>query len=289
MNKQIKFYGFVIIFLILISSCGPYQGVSYYSTDGIYNNDFQVNKNLEESKLLKKNTDTYYQNYFENLSDEYEVISESNQIDSDNDESNSNIYIINNTPNWGFRFGYNPFFYSYRNFWGYNDMFYPWYDNFYSPFWSPFWNYGVQGLYYNPWGFGYANWNYFNNPYNSFFNFNNRRFARKTPYNRGQMNNGRIASLRQGSSKFNYSNLQSSKGTRFNNGRKTIINTDNKRSIIKRILGNNSSNRNSSGKLNYNRRSSNYNQSGSRSSIRSGASRSSNNSGRSSGGRKNNY
>ena len=192
----------IIIFSLslIITSCGSFEGVSYYATDGIYNDDNSISyqKNNLDSEKSNDQSAAYYENYFKNFSN-----NSSNQVDdgsSTND--NNNVYIIDNSPNLRFGFGgFNNF--NYWNNWAFNDFWYPYNTlsfNRFGLFFNPFWDWGYQGMYFNnAWGYGYSlyGWNNYN-PYNYIVS-NRGRNGRKIAYNRGSSIRNSTNSINRGS------------------------------------------------------------------------------------------
>ena len=191
MNKntlnQNLFSIIIFYFLLTFTSCGSFEGVSYYSTDGIYNNERSIKKKTEFNNSNNQSSN-YYENYFKNFSNNSQ--DQVNEVPNSLNE-NSDVYIIDNSPNIRMRFGYNNF--DYWNSWGFNGFGFP-YNNFsnnsfFSPYYNPFWNFGYQGMYFNNgWGNGYSlyGWNNYN-PYNYVVS-NRNQYGRKVAYNRGSVN-----------------------------------------------------------------------------------------------------
>ncbi len=155
-----------ISFFLAILSCGGYQGVSYYGSDGIYG-DINTLK-TEQISSSKITENLYYKDYFGNLADNYSSLEDpqgetftdienygrnqnngnvsiNSQAPWGDNTSKTEIYYINNNP-WGF----------FNNGWAYNRGFF---NSFYYPFWAGFYGGGFYGggfgNFYNPWGFNY--------------------------------------------------------------------------------------------------------------------------------------
>ena len=293
MNKnklnQNLFSIIIFSFLLTLSNCGSFEGVSYYDTDGIYNNDNSIKnqQNRTESNNSDDQSTNYYENYFKNFSSDPQI--QSDQTPNSVNENN-NIYIIDNSPNIRMRYGFNSF--DYWNNWAFNSFGFP-YNNFsnnglFWPYYSPYLNYGYQGMYFNNgWRNGYSlnGWNNYS-PYNYVVS-NRNQYGRKIPYNRGAVNQRSYNRL---STNLNSNNrINSSRITRTNIGRK-----------IRRVLGdfssqNQSYSKTNRGNSNYNRSSFSQNNSrstnssrGSQNTVRSSSrSRSSTSSARSRSGRNN--
>tara|TARA_A100001011_G_scaffold400396_1_gene514638 strand:- start:4707 stop:6071 length:1365 start_codon:yes stop_codon:yes gene_type:complete len=228
-----KFYILLLNFVIanLLLSCGSFKGSSYFDSDGIYVSQFEANK--DDSKV--ETNDNYYEQYFKDAADNgYVDVTEEDIYFTDSDSYNSTdqyqnntgfendnlqipwggdtsqteINIINNSPNFrwglmGFGLGYSPFWNNY-----YADRFQFGFGGFYSPFmdyhyWNPYRGYagmwggfnsfyspfGFYGGFYNPYGFGFRNgfrnqwanrWNRFDDYYGNNLNQRNRRDYRST-------------------------------------------------------------------------------------------------------------
>ena len=293
MNKnklnQNLFSIIIFSFLLTLSNCGSFEGVSYYDTDGIYNNDNSIKnqQNRTESNNSDDQSTNYYENYFKNFSSDPQIQSDQTP-NSVND--NNNIYIIDNSPNIRMRYEFNSF--DYWNNWAFNSFGFP-YNNFsnnglFWPYYSPYLNYGYQGMYFNNgWRNGYSlnGWNNYS-PYNYVVS-NRNQYGRKIPYNRGAVNQrsyNRLSTNLNSNSRINSSRI-----TRTNIGRK-----------IRRVLGdfssqNQSYSKTNRGNSNYNRSSFSQNNSrstnssrGSQNTVRSSSrNRSSTSSARSRSGRNN--
>jgi len=233
MNKnnlnQNLFSIIILSFLFVFIGCGSFEGVSYYATDGIYNNDDSIktqSENTESNNSINQST-TYYENYFRNFSNDSS--NQTEDISNSSNEENNKIYIIDNSPSIAFRYGFNSF--DYWNNWAFNDFWSP-YNRFYSPYYNPYWNFGYQGLYFNnAWGYGYSlyGWNNYN-PYNYIVS-NQNSYGRKVPYNRGAVNqrsfnNNRLRGL-SSNRIISPLNGKTTKNSRTNIGRK-----------IRKVLGN---------------------------------------------------
>jgi hypothetical protein len=226
----------VLSSLFLIStllSCGSYQAVSYYASDGIYGGDKITRVKPEQTKTENNTKGVYYKDYFSNVADDYSSIdnpqnytftetdSYSSNLGNSNDQVNSQapwgdrtnkteIYYINNNP-WGY-FNYNWGFYNsfYDPFWNYSPFFY---RGFYRPYWGlsfydPFYRLGY-GLYGNPYyasRYGYRN--YYNNGYD-------RNYARSS-YSRGSASYSNINTFRGGRSTQGNYRSSSSRSDSFN-------------------------------------------------------------------------
>ena len=155
-----------ISLFLTILSCGSYQGVSYYRSDGIYGDP--NTPETEQIPSSKSRENLYYKDYFGNLADGYSSLEDpqgetftdvenySNNQNYGNKSINSQapwgdntskteIYYINNNP-WGY----------FNNVWAFNRGFF---NSFYDPFWAGFYGGGLFGSgfrnFYNPWGFNF--------------------------------------------------------------------------------------------------------------------------------------
>lgn len=234
-NLKINIFSLVISSIFLVfNGCGSFEGVSYYSTDGIYNseNKLNLNANKLESNNSMDQSASYYENYFKNFSNDT-----SNQMDNDSNSLNEDktVYVIDNSPNIRFGFGYGGFnSFNYWNNWAFNDFWSPYNsfsnNRFFWPYFNPYWDYGYQGMYFNnAWGYGYSlyGWNAYD-PYN-YINSNRGRYGRKVAYNRGSVGRNSNNSIR-GISTTNFNTRGagrvSGENTMRSNGRRNIkINT----------------------------------------------------------------
>jgi len=272
----------ILSFLFVFIGCGSFEGVSYYATDGIYNNDDSIktqSKNTESNNLINQSA-TYYENYFRNFSNDSS--NQTEDISNSSNEENNKIYIIDNTPSIDFRYGFNGF--DYWNNWAFNGFWSP-YNRFYSPYYNPYWDFGHQGLYFNnAWGYGYSlyGWNNYN-PYNYIVS-NRNSYGRKVPYNRGSVNQksfNRVSRRLSSNRIISPLNGKSTKNSRTNIGRK-----------IRKVLGDFSPQNQSYSQINRGNNKSNLTRNNSRGSQSvnksSSRSRSSVSSTRSKGGGRNN-
>ena len=209
--------------------CGSFQGVSYYQNDGIYNNTPVVQQasqahNNTPSQRINTTTspqngqagqNSYYQNYFQNLSDEYASTPATNDVFVDVDGYSSatpnnqpwgaqpnktEIYVIQNRPfnpffmnrGWGWNrfdfwqfnqpwFGFNNWGWGLQPYWGWAGF-----NSFYNPFWGNF--FGPQ-LFYNP----YRWYRPYHFRSRHFRNYNNRPFDH---WNAQSQRYARVASRR---------------------------------------------------------------------------------------------
>ena len=163
--------------VLTLLSCGTYQGASYYDSDGIYGGSARVK--AENNGVAPSASAGRYQEYFDNMADDYTVLdnTEGNTFtDTENYSSGrsvdsnpttqaynqapwgaqttrSEVYYINNNPwgyfnfNWGF---YNAF---YDSYWGYNPF-------FFRGFYRPYWGLSFYDPYYR-FGYGYYGYPYY--------------------------------------------------------------------------------------------------------------------------------
>ncbi len=204
-------------FILILFSCGSFQGASYFESDGIYVSKAQTQQERpQEAAGLNKNN--YYSQYFKDVADgnmplvsddtyftdsetytstdQYQQTAVDNnisQIPWGGETTQTEIIVVNNTPNylWGlsgfafnnspfwnnyygnqFRFGYGNFYNPYFDFYGGYAGYWGGFNSFYRPFayYGGFYNpYGFR----NPWNrFGYTN--IFGNRYNNFGNARQR-------------------------------------------------------------------------------------------------------------------
>ena len=152
-----KFLIISSILFFLINGCGPFQGVSYYDSDGIYNNSKDLENKVSEIKSGK-----YYQKYFKNFgysTPQYNLRDNSpnlqmgfnNDIDFFNFDYWNNLY-----PFWS---PYNRFYYN--RLYSFNRFSWPRYSRFMSfGFQSLFFrhplDYGFNFYAFNPLGINYG-------------------------------------------------------------------------------------------------------------------------------------
>ena len=290
MNKNKLFQNlFSIIIpslLFLSTSCGSFEGVSYYSTDGIYNNEKSFSSKQEKNNRVNDQSSSYYENYFKNFSNETQ---NENEIVSKSENENNNIYVIDNSPRFSLRYGFNSF--DYWNSWGSAGFGFP-YNNFsnngmFWPYYNPYWSFGYQGMYFNNgWGNGYSLYGWNNYSPSNYVVSNRNQYGRKIPYNRGAVSSNSYNRLsRNVNNRFNTSADQTRNGSRSNFGRKIrgIISdySPQIQSYSRTNRGNSSLSRPSFSRNNYSRGSQNNRSSS------SNRSRSSGSSGRSRGSRNN--
>lgn len=168
---------------LLLTSCGSFQGASYYDNDGIYSSSTLSDNSYE--RPVKDDNRSIYRDYFNYKAQEYEAIANENDslyftdIDNysgtgdydPNYESDYNSYagwgdnttdfsinIYNN--NWGWNRWYRGYNYWNSGWWGWND---PWYWNsgfawngYYNPYWGGY--YGIGWSHYYPSYYGMVWW-----------------------------------------------------------------------------------------------------------------------------------
>ena len=149
-----------ISFFLAILSCGSYQGVSYYGSDGIYG-DPNTPK-TEQLPSSKSGENLYFKDYFGNLADNYSSLENPEGetfTDTDNytsNQNNGNISIDSQAP-WGDKTSRTEIYYInnpwgyFNNGWAFNRGFF---NSFLDPFWGGFYGGGFRNFY-NPWGFNY--------------------------------------------------------------------------------------------------------------------------------------
>ncbi len=191
-----------------LTSCGSYQYVGQDS-DGIYGTSKNTVEQEEQIVEVKPETsNSYYQNYFKEKSNEMELASEEGEIFTDIDsyegtyeEDADDVNIQSGYAGWGQEsdnvtvnvyssgFGFNNFWnrpYYGWNRWGWNRPYSGWNVGFgYGGFgwggfgWGdPFW----CAPYYGGFGFGYA----YGNPYNNYYYGRNSYGRRGVAYNSGR-------------------------------------------------------------------------------------------------------
>ena len=63
----------LILLLVIVYSCGSYQGSSYYTSDGIYGEISGSENQTNQSS----NSSEYYKDVFSNIADDYTSVSDS--------------------------------------------------------------------------------------------------------------------------------------------------------------------------------------------------------------------
>ena len=199
-----------ILFSVVMMGCGSFQGVSYYQADGIYNrtlpkpqsatvreNNTTLPSEATSPAIQPPSSGIYYQNYFQNLSDEYTSTPASNDVFVDVDGYSSatphpqpwgsqpnktEIYILQNRPlspsfNFAWGWGWNRFdMWRFRQPWmGFNQW------GFGA---DPYWGWAGMSSFYNPyWGGFYSPYPFYN-PYRPF-----SRYRYGNPYYRNNYRN----------------------------------------------------------------------------------------------------
>lgn len=224
-KKRIRGHVFNGLALAVLNwQCGSFQGVSYYQSDGIYNDAPLVQQSTPPTNnttnpqsnatarpaSVQPGQSSYYQNYFQNLSDEYTSTPDTNAVFLDVDgyasatpnnqpwgsqPNKTEIYLIQNRPfnpfflnrDWGWNrfdfwqfnqpwFGFNNWGWGMQPYWGWAGM-----QSFYSPFWGGF--YGPQPFYnpyrwYRPYRFRSRQFRNFNNGQRGRWNLQPQRYSR---------------------------------------------------------------------------------------------------------------
>lgn len=219
MNELTIFPKFTSLFLVLVASlnllsCGSFQGVSYFSSDGIYNSKVQIRN--ERPVPITKNNSNYYLNYFkdaaqgtiseneiyftdtDNYTSEENYLDDSNYVESSQipwgeKSTQTEIIIIDRSPN--FMWGLSNFAFRTSPFW----------NNYYS---APFrFGYGLNGTslmdpFINTYYGGYSgNWGYdtFFSPFSYYsgyrfgYGFGWNRWSRWNHYGIGNNNYNHIS------------------------------------------------------------------------------------------------
>ena len=133
----------LIFLLIIVYSCGSYQGSSYYTSDGIYGKISGSENQTNQSS----NSSEYYKDVFSNIADDYTSVSDSeNYLFTDienyhSPDQNTDPSISSQAP-WGDRVDNTQIYFTNNHL----PMHY-YYDNYY-----PYYNYGYYGSIsgYNP-------------------------------------------------------------------------------------------------------------------------------------------
>ena len=202
---------FFLIFTLY--SCGSYQGVSYYASDGIYSGEVAVRTTPAQAKTNPKGV--YYKDYFNNIADDYTSLDNPQDYvytDTENYSSkngNGNVRVNSQAP-WGDQSSRTEVYYINNNPWGYfnfNRGFYGgFYGGFYNPFYDPFWGYSPfynGGFMYPNWGLGFYDpffyrgginfgYRFYRNNFlmrhrlfNRFYGYGNNRGYARSGYSRG--------------------------------------------------------------------------------------------------------
>jgi hypothetical protein len=230
-KNKILFIGFVAFNLVL--SCGSFQSASYFESDGIY-----VSKSTQVEQIPQEENN-YYSQYFKEVADGNLAISSNNtfftdtesysstdqyqtntiensynQIPWGGEKTQTEIIIVNNSPNYlwglsGFGFNYSPIwnnFYGNRFRFGYGDF----YDPFFTPFGGGFAGYwGGFNSFYSPFNYigGFYNPYSFRNPWNrnNLFNRNGYVNGFGNRYNNNNKDyNSTIARIKSGRGEKSY-------------------------------------------------------------------------------------
>ena len=218
---------FAIIFLIgaLSIQCGSFQGVSYYDSDGIYNSRVSdtrtapnrparqpISQQEEKTAPQVQGKGSYYENYFQNLSDEYASTPPSNDVFVDVDGYSSpqtssqpwgaqpnktEVYLINTRPLNPYFYGggwawnrFDPWRFNYPwggfNSWGFGaNPYWGWagFNSFYSPFWGGFYDPFMPNRFYSPYAYRSRYFRNYNNRFGGGFTYGNRqRYSRVSSY-----------------------------------------------------------------------------------------------------------
>ena len=282
------------LFLIsTVLSCGSYQTLSYYASDGIYGDEGRDRKAVEPKT---NDNSVYYKNYFSNVADDYSSFYNPQKYaftDTDNyssNNSNGSVQINSQAP-WGDRTGKTEIYFINNNPWGYINFNWGLYNSFYDPFWgySPFFYSGFYRPYwglsfYNPFirfGYGFGNpfftsrngyIGFYGNQYNmnyaySHFSRGSGRYANSNLLKGRHYNQGYYSSNNSRNNKYNTTtgNSNSSNTKRYNLGRKTSETSNRSNSNVTRNTNPRSNqnyryNKRSQSNSNYSSRSSsNYN------------------------------
>ena len=90
-NKMYRFMPFVLLSMVLLTSCSSYQPSSYYDNDGIYGTRNQnTTPRYSQNNTQTQPSQNKYQNYFKEKSDQIEYMqNETDQIFTDIDSYSS--------------------------------------------------------------------------------------------------------------------------------------------------------------------------------------------------------
>ena len=182
----------LIFLIVIVYSCGSYQGSSYYTSDGIYgkisSSENQINQSSNSSK--------YYKDVFSNIADDYSSVRDSeNYLFTDienyhSSEENTDSSISSQAP-WGDRVDKTQIYFTNNlPMHYYYDNYYPYYNygygsiSGYSPLWRRYryYDYYMMHRYHggHPWGLGY----YGGYPYdNNYWPYYGRYYMSYNPYN----------------------------------------------------------------------------------------------------------
>ncbi len=159
----------LIFLLIIVYSCGSYQGSSYYTSDGIYGEI----SGLENQTNQSSNSSEYYKDVFSNIADDYTSAGNdpNNYLFTDienyySSEENTDSSISDQAP-WGDRVDKTQIYFTNNlPMHYYYDHYYPYYNygygsiSGYSPLWRRYryYDYYMMHRYHggHPWGMGYG-------------------------------------------------------------------------------------------------------------------------------------
>ena len=244
------------LFLIsILNSCGSYQGVSYYASDGIYGGELTAKKTPAQVKTNQKSI--YYKDYFSNIADDYSSLNNTQDYvftDTENYSSNrgnKNVKVNSQAP-WGDHTSRTEVYYINNNPWGYFNFNWGFYGGFYNSFYDPFWGFSPfynRGLIYPNWGLGFydpffyrggINFGYRFNRYNfltrhsllnRFYRYGNNRGYAHSGYSRGFNGYSNRATNSRGSRARQINNQTNSSYRANNNSR---VSSNNNGSIVNR-------------------------------------------------------
>jgi hypothetical protein len=182
-SEKIAKLFFCLSILFIVSSCGSFQGASYFASDGIYvsnqentqkENDYysQYFGDVAEGYVDETSQETYFtdsENYTSLDKNQPTIVDENiSQIPWGQQTNETEIIIVNNSPNylWGlsnFAFRFSPFWNSY-----YSDPFRFGYGYNFNPFFNPYMNSYYR---YNSYAGYWGGENPFFDPYNRYAGF----------------------------------------------------------------------------------------------------------------------
>jgi hypothetical protein len=259
-NMLLKnFLTFLPIIFIVFVGCGPFQNVSYYDADGIYNNSEDLEKKVTEIKQGK-----YYQKYFKDFgfaTPQYNLRDNSPnlQMGFNNDLDYFNFDYWNNVfPFWS---PYNRFYYN--RLYSFNRFSWPRYSRFMSfGFQSLFFrhplDYGFNFYAFNPLGINYGvgdpffqSWSWGLFPWRSPIPFGWVGYSNWNNWNAYSMRGNNFVSYNRGSGNIvDYTNRRNYSISSSDN-RSSIGESDYNRGVNKRNLNNEGSrNQISNGRIN---------------------------------------
>ena len=159
----------LILLLVIVYSCGSYQGSSYYTSDGLYGEISGSENQTNQSS----NSSEYYKDVFSNIADDYTSVSDSENylftdIENYYSPDQNTDPLINSQAPWGDRVDNTQIYFTNNHLpmHYYYDNYYPYYNygygsiSGYSPLWRRYryYDYYMMHRYHggHPWGMGYG-------------------------------------------------------------------------------------------------------------------------------------